>query len=356
MKKMKKQCFAIAGITVLIISAGCLNTAAQIPAVTSTPEAGLAQPPPVVEVTTTPPGFSLSPQPYTHPSDAYEVFFPKDWNCSESGEYRVDCQSPNAAAAISIRVINSGARLPQPEFINLAQAEINFTHAGQRAYNEIERSIGDGTISVTSSWMSGDTSLQGWDYLERVENMIAHFSFSAPAPEWERYWVLFEQVRVSAIFNPAAVASEPAYTSTLQYTSPDSLFTIEVPTSWTKFLDTARIPQAQIEQFFSPDQHASIQTVVYRHGALIEQEFKATKTLEILRALYGSGFRVSHDKALPDGRERLAWYVEAKQLSGVSYFDSWGSSLYIFTVLWDDAYQALHQPVLDRVVESFGYP
>ena len=348
--------FAFVCVAFLMIAAGCSGAPVSDASVADSPNITEDQPIPTAELTPTAPGFSLSPQPYAHPSGAYEIFFPQDWNCSESGQYTVDCQSPDAAAAISIHMVNSGTRLSQPEFINLAQAEINFNHAGQRAFNEIERSIGDGTISVMSSWMSGETSFQGWDFLERADGMVAHLSFSAPELEWERYWVLFEQVRQSAFFNPAAVASDPAYASTFEYTSPDSLFTIEVPTSWTKFLDTARVPQAQIEQFFSPDQHASIQTVVYRHGALIEQEFKATKTLEILRALYGSGFRVSHDKALPDGRERLAWYVESKQLSGISFFDSWGSSLYIFTVLWDDDYQILYQPILDRVVESFGYP
>lgn len=353
---MANKRFALGCVAFLMFAAGCSAALESDTSIAETPDMTEEQSIPTTEITPTAAGFSLSPQPYAHPSSAYEIFFPQDWNCSESTGYRVDCQSPDALAAVSIRLINSGARLSQPEFINVAQAEFNFTHAGQRAFNETERSVGDGTISVTSSWMSGETSLNGWDYLERADSVVAHLSFSAPAPEWERYWVLFEQVRQSADFNPEALASEPAYGSTFLYTSPDSLFTIEVPTSWTKFLDTARISQAQIEQFFSPDQHASIQTVIYRHGALIEQEFKATKTLEILRALYGSGFRVSHDKALPDGRERLAWYVESKQLSGISFFDSWGNSLYIFTVLWDDAYQGEYQPILDRVVESFGYP
>lgn len=356
MNNMADKRFVLVCVAFFMFAAGCSGAPQSDSALAPTLEETEDHPTPTAKAAPTAAGFSLSPQPYAHPSGAYKIFFPQDWNCSESNGYRVDCQSPDALAAVRIRLINSGARLSQPEFINVAQAEFNFSHAGQRAFNETERNVGDGTISVTSSWMSGETSLNGWDYLERADSMVAHLSFSAPAPEWERYWVLFEQVRQSADFNPKALASEPAYGSTFLYTSPDSLFTIEVPTSWTKFLDTARIFQAQIEQFFSPDQHASIQTVIYRHGALIEQEYKATKTLEILRALYGSGFRVSHDKALPDRRERLAWYVESKQLSGISFFDSWGNSLYIFTVLWDDAYQGEYQPILDRVVESFGYP
>jgi hypothetical protein len=204
--------------------------------------------------------------------------------------------------------------------------------------------------------MSGEIPWQGKDDFTRVNSAVYHLNFTAPEDSWPKYADLFDQVSQSMQPDPEAVIENPIYSSTFKYTSPDSLFTIEIPTSWTKFVDVSRIQGAQIEQFFSPDQHASIQTVIYRRGAVIVQEFKATKTLEILRTLYGTGFRVSHDKALPDGRERLAWFVESKQLSGISFFDSWGSSLYIFTVLWDDSYQELYQPVLDRVIESFGYP
>jgi len=299
---------------------------------------------------------TLSPQPYASPSGAYEINFPQNWNCSESGPYRVDCQAPDGSAVTSVNLVNTGMMLNQPEFLNLVQAELNFTHTGQRAFNEVERNIGDGTLTVQSTWMGLENAWMGADHFTRMNAVVYHVNSSAAEDEWPKYAELFGEVNGSLQTNPEAVEEDPIYESIFVYTSPDSLFTVEVPTSWTKFLDTASIQKSQIEQFFSPDRRASVQTLVYRHGALIEQEFKATKTLEILRALYGSGFRVSHDKALPDGRERLAWFVESKQLSGISFFDSWGGSLFIFTILWDDAYQPLYQPVLDRVAESFGYP
>ncbi|MBM3137147.1 MAG: hypothetical protein FJZ98_03045 [Chloroflexi bacterium] len=307
-------------------------------------------------ITPTVNSFTLSPQPYQSPSGAYEINLPQNWNCSESSPYRVDCQSPDGLSAMNIRLIHTGMRLSQPELLNLADAEINFTHAGKRAFNEDDRLIGDGVLTAQSSWMDGESTWIGEDHFVRSESVVYLFSFTSIQDVWSDYEKLVDKIKESTRFDPTAISGDPLYASSFQYTAPDSLFTIDVPTSWTKFLDTASIQKSQVEQFFSPDRRASIQTLVYRHGALIKQEFKATKTLEILRALYGSGFRVSHDKALPDGRERLAWYVESKELSGVSFFDSWGGSLYIFTVLWDDEYQPLYQPVLDRVVESFGFP
>jgi hypothetical protein len=356
---MNKIKISLTLFLVLLVSAACSvgnmedsNPAAETPEIQTT----LPVPTLAPEITPTVDAFTLSPQPYKSPSGAYEITFPQGWNCSESGVYRVDCQSPDSSAVMVIRLIHTGERLTQPEFLNLAEAEINFTHAGQQAFIETDRLIGDGTFTSQSSWMGGEFTWAGEDYFVRSESVVYHLSFSSVEEEWMEFNEVVEQVKDKVRFDPSAISVDPLYNSTFEYTSPDSLFTIEVPTSWTKFLDTARIQKAQIEQFFSPDRRASIQTVIYRHGTLIEQEFKATKTREILNTLYGPRFRVSHDKALPDGRERLAWSVESKELSGISFFHSWGGSLYIFTVLWDDAYQPLYQPVLDRVVESFGYP
>jgi hypothetical protein len=356
---MNKIKISLTLFLVLLVSAGCSvgnmedsNPAAETPEIQTT----LPVPTLAPEITPTVDAFTLSPQPYKSPSGAYEITFPQNWNCSESGSYRVDCQSPDGSAAMSIWLIHTGVRLTQPEFLNLAEAEINFTHAGKKVFNEDDRLIGDGVLTAQSTWMEGEFAWMGEDYFSRQESVVYCLSFSSVQEEWAGFKLLVDQVKETVSFAPAVISGDPLYVSSFEYTAPDSLFTLEVPTSWTKFLDTASIQKSQIEQFFSPDRRASVQTLVYRHGALIEKEFKATKTLEILRSLYGSGFRVSHDKALPDGRERLAWLVEPKELSGISFFDSWGGSLYIFTVLWDDAVQPLYQPVLDRVMESFDTP
>jgi len=308
------------------------------------------------ETTPTAASLALSAQPYVSPSGLYELLFPQDWNCSESGLYHADCQSPDGSAAITIRVIGTGKPLDQPAFLNLAEAEIIFTHRSKHAFNEIEHTIGLGSLTARSTWSVDEEVWQGEDYFIKSDALASHLAFSAIRGSWSAYEKLFAQVKNSLQLNAGAHPEGALYASTFKYTSPDALFTIEVPTSWTKFLDTAKVQKAQIEQFFSPDRHASIQIVVYRHEAFIKQDFKAEKTLEIMRKLYGSDMRVSHDKALPDGRERLAWYVASKKLSGISFFDSWGSSLYIFTVLWDDEFQELYQPVLERTMESFGYP
>jgi hypothetical protein len=125
--------------------------------------------------------------------------------------------------------------------------------------------------------------------------------------------------------------------------------------SWSGYADVASIEAVQLEGFLSPDVHAAVQVAVYRQGSLIKRDAKAIKTLEIMRKLYGNDLRVSNDKALPDGRERLAWTAVKRQVSGISYFNSFGNSMYIFSIVWDNAFEAMYKPTLDLVVTSFGH-
>ena len=133
------------------------------------------------------------------------------------------------------------------------------------------------------------------------------------------------------------------------------MFTLEVPTAWSKYADFGRIENTQIEGFLSPDRHAAVQIATYRQGSFVTQQAKAIKTLDVMRLMYGYDLRISDDKALPDGRERLAWSAARREISGISFFDSYGSSIYIFSVVWDDAFQGMYEDTLNTIVESFGY-
>ena len=87
------------------------------------------QPPntPVVEETVilsteTPETVTLSPQPYTSQFDIFSINFPQGWNCSESGMFQTDCQSPQEDAAITVRVTGTGYELYQEDFESLVHA------------------------------------------------------------------------------------------------------------------------------------------------------------------------------------------------------------------------------------------
>ena len=298
---------------------------------------------------------TLSAQPYTSPSGAYEIFFPLNWNCSESGEYRVDCQPPDGKANITLRATATGYELVQPAFEALVNAEVVYTYSEKKAYSEISRETDEGLISISAVWREGEIPWQSEDIFTRSGAGAYQLSLSAEQALWEKYAALFDEVNTKIVFHPEAISGTPIYAQTRKYNAPDVLFTLEVPTAWSRYADVASIENTQLEGFLSPDMHAAVQVAVYRQGSLIKREAKAFKTLEIMRKLYGYDLRVSHDKALPDGRERLAWSAAQRKVSGISFFDSFGSSMYIFSIVWDNDFEEMYKTTLDAAVNSFGH-
>ncbi len=350
--------FSLALITGLILVSACQPMAA-------TPEA------PAAETTEVEPGTeeaaqiqitpseqekpALSDQPYASPSGAFEIFLPHDWNCSEIGQYRVDCQPQNGSANITLRVTATGYELAQDAFEALITAETVNTYSDKKAYTETSREILEGRVSIDAAWRWGDTPWQSKDVFTRSGAGVYQLSLSAEAAQWEIFAQLFEQIIDKATYTPEALSKSSIYAQMREYTAPDLVFTLEVPTAWSKYVDIGRIENTQIEGFLSPDRHAAVQIATYRQGSFVTQEAKAIKTLDVMRLMYGYDLRVSHDKALPDGRERLAWSAARRGISGISFFNSYGNSIYIFSIVWDDEFQYLYEDTLNAIVESFGY-
>ena len=300
---------------------------------------------------------ALSDQPYASPSGAFEIYLPKDWNCSETGQLRVDCQPPDGKASIALRATATGYELIQKAFEALITAETAFTYSEKKAYSEISRETEEGLVSISATWREGDVQWQSEDIFTRSGAGVYQFSLAAEQALWEEFAPLFDEIITKAAFHPEAFSGEPLYAQTRKYTAPDVLFTLDIPTAWSRYSDVGSIEKTQLEGFESPDKHAAIQVAVYRQGSLIKQEVKAFKSLEIMHKIYGIDLRVpkSGDSYLPDGRTRLEWYADTKGIEGISYIDSFSGSMYIFSVVWDGDFKDMYTDTLDAVVASFGH-
>jgi len=301
------------------------------------------------------PDYSLSKQAYVSPSNAFTINLPQGWNCSEIGAYQVDCHAPDNSSMTSVRVIGTGYELLQEDFLSLVRAELVSTYEDKKAYFELSQESAEGSFIVNATWKEGDVFWQGTDHFVRSAAAVYYLTFAGVQESFENYQPLFEAMIQNAELNPSAMSGVAIYSFRKEYTSPDLIFTLRVPTSWSKYVDTASIERTIVEGFLSPDLHAAVQVAVFRKGSPISQSVKASKTLEIMHDLYGYDMRVSIDKALQDGREYLEWYAEMRGLNGITYFDSVGTSLYIFNVVWEDATKDLYKPVLDEVIASFTY-
>jgi len=296
----------------------------------------------------------ISAQPYISPSGSFQITLPKGWNCSETGEFQVNCQSPDQSAELQARITATGYELVQEAFLSFAHAELVHAYSEIKGYVETERIEEDGHLTVAANWRDGDVYWQGTDVFFRRGETVFHLKTAAQQELCDMYADLFIEVAESIEIFPSVLRESQLYANRITHTAPDTFFEIDVPTAWGMYMDAAIVEKTIIEGFLSPDMHASVQIAVYRCGALIEQSLKAEKTLEIMRALYGYDLRVSHDKALPDGRERLEWYAANKDINGISYFDSYGSSLYVLSIVWEEPTEEIYLPLLEEIAASFS--
>ena len=296
----------------------------------------------------------LSDQPYASPSNSFQITLPEGWNCSETGEFQVNCHSPDQSAELQAMITATGYELVQEAFLSFTHAELVHAYSEIKEYVEIERLEREGHLTVAASWREGDVHWQGADFFIRTGGTIFHLQTRAKQTANDMYGNLFTEVAESVDVFPSEIIGAQLYINRKTHIAQEIFFEVNVPTAWSKYVDAATVEKTIIEGFLSPDMRASVQIAVFRHGVLIKQSLKADKTLEIMRALYGYDLRVSHDKALPDGRERLEWYASNKNINGISYFDSYANSLYVFSIIWEESTAEIYLPLLEEITASFS--
>ena len=57
-----------------------------------------------------------------------------------------------------------------------------------------------------------------------------------------------------------------------------------------------------------------------------------------------------------DGRERLTWFDGDGGYSGISVFETRGTTFLLFTVLWDDPFEDIYFDALDYTINSYVNP
>ena len=150
---------------------------------------------------------------------------------------------------------------------------------------------------------------------------------------------------------PEQPAADPGTTA---YSSPEGLFSIDAPASWSFSSELTLIEGSVVETFTSPDSHAAVQVVVDEVGKDMDKVLKGQVTLDFMKRLYGKDLRVATDVTLEDGREKLEWGSDEGEISGTTYFDRVDDHLYLFTVTYDDDYEEDYQQTLEDVAASFS--
>lgn len=148
------------------------------------------------------------------------------------------------------------------------------------------------------------------------------------------------------------------------FTDENNLYVIEVPADW-YYEQTydAENNYYYIDTFTSPDGGAVIENIVYDDGKPFTGNQKSKFALYLLNTFYSStgkegDIRVSDDKIMQDGSERLTWTSKGGGYSGISFLElrSNGTTFLFFTVDWGNDVEDVYWDTLDYVIESYYIP
>ena len=146
----------------------------------------------------------------------------------------------------------------------------------------------------------------------------------------------------------------------ISFTDPNKLYQIDVPGDWIHTSNSGQ--NAYLDQFKSPDGNALIESISYNDGKPFTGSDTSQMALHLLHQFYSStgkegDVRISDDKIMQDGTERLAWTSKGRGFSGLSYFRVRdGVDFMMFTIEWANDHQSQYADVLNKIYASYKTP
>lgn len=144
------------------------------------------------------------------------------------------------------------------------------------------------------------------------------------------------------------------------FTDHNKFYQIEIPGDWTRASNSG--PNAYIDQFKAPDGDALVENISYNDGKPFAGAQNGQFALHLLHQFYSNtgkegDVRVSSDKLMQDGAERLTWTSKGRGFSGLSYFRVRdGVNFMMFTVEWSNDRQSQYADILDKISASYKVP
>lgn len=147
------------------------------------------------------------------------------------------------------------------------------------------------------------------------------------------------------------------------FTDQNKYYAIDVPSDWaySQTVDSEK-NYYYIDTFTSPDQMALVENIVYDDGKPFSGNDKGKFALYLLNTFYSKtgkegDIRVSDDRMMEDGSERLIWTSKAGGYSGISFLETRGTNTFLlFTVEWVNSAEDQYKSTLDDVIASYRVP
>ncbi|RMF50402.1 MAG: hypothetical protein D6755_01195 [Anaerolineae bacterium] len=331
------------------------------PVPTDTPAPTETSPPPPTEDMSSsqsqPAPFTLDSTTTTYADGVYEVYAPTGWAADE-GTAAVSFAEPDGGANgfIYLQATNTGYELDFASFQRFVEArEANFFGSYDNYQQTTSKFNEEKSLAFVAKTLDFNGIPQVVEtHYDQKGQIIYAIDFWVDADAYDAYVPVYDEFFSGITVDSKKAAQANVYNWVWTFTGPADLFTIKIPTAW-RYEHDANDTTA-VDTFYSPDEHAIVQNVAYDDGTAISKSEAGAFALSLLRNFYADDVKITGDKVQPDGSERLTWSSPSGEYSGVSFFESRGTTFLLFTVMYDDAYQDTYLDTLDYIISTYDVP
>jgi hypothetical protein len=297
----------------------------------------------------------LLSEPYVHPSQSFSLFPPLGWALEERGA-SATWTDTETSSSIDVFVNTTGYQLDPDAFDRFVAAnEANYfqTFDGYQVLNRSRDNFG--AEVVVQSLTAGGSPYQVTSIYYEEKDVIYEVDFWADSGVADAYAPAFTQIwQDMEVSVDSASANVAPYVFVYTFTDPEGYFSFDAPYAWRH--EVYSETYAVVDTFWSPDELAYVENIKYDDGTTISKSLSGAFALDLLHKFYASDVKISSDKVQPDGSERLTWNSPSSGQSGMSFFETRGTTFLMLTLSSQDSVGYVYSPVFDSVVASYAVP
>jgi len=298
----------------------------------------------------------LSPDKYAHSSGTFELNPPLGWTIDEGTTY-ASWTEEETGSSVKVFVNTTGYQLEADAFDAVVAAnEENYFGKFFTDHQVLDRTVDNfGAKVVTQSLTDEGVAYRVASIYYQENDVIFEVDFWAAEAVADDYASTFNKIwqDMSVSASTASSAIGP-YIDVYTFTDPAGLYSFDVPYLWRHELYTEA--NAVVDTFWSPDRLAYVENISYDDGTVITKSLSGAFALQLLHQFYAEDVKITEDKVQPDGSERLTWHSPSGGTSGMTFFETRGTTFLMLTLGSDDSLSSLYTPIFDNVIATYQVP
>lgn len=301
--------------------------------------------------------FELSTVAYSHPDGLFDLFPPVGWEV-ETKTGGADFTEPNGGSGyINVEVTNTSYQIDGASFERFVDARDENLFGRFDGYEVINRQVDTdiGLARVTKRLNFAGEPHVVFSLYDQHSAVIFSLDFWASDDLAAAYQEKYEEIIDGASVDSTQAASVvDVYYWVFTFSEPSGLFEIDVPLPWRYEPTVGEV--ATVDTFYSPDEHGIVQNIIYDDGTEINRSQAGAFALALLREYYAQDIVITDDQVQQDGSERLTWHSPSGDYSGISFLETRGTTFLLFSVLWDNPFEADYFDTLDYIISTYTVP